>query len=169
MDCAIDYAFRRQARAQRKAAVAIVKAGKAQHRKDKERVKTRAKWLAELQALVNQYVRLRDKSEGCISCDKPASWHGQWHASHFHSRGKSASLRFNLDNIHKACSVCNSHLSGNLVEYKPRLIDKIGQDKFDSMLLLSSGKRSYDVEWIKRAKKITGKGIKRLDERLAGL
>ena len=166
VECAFEYARAKQEKALKRSTARRHKADRAQLREDKERVKTRAKWLAELQVLVNQYARLRDKGEGCISCDKPASWYGQWHASHFHSRGKSAALRFNLNNIHKSCSVCNSHLSGNLAEYRPRLIEKIGQDKFDSMLLLSSGIRSYDVEWIKRAKKITRKGIKRLDKRL---
>ena len=165
VDCAMNYAARRQARAAKSLARKVRAKKAAEHLADKERVKPRSKWLAELQALVNQYVRLRDKAEGCISCDKPKSWRGQWHASHYHSRGRSSSLRFNLLNIWKSCSVCNSHLSGNLAEYRPRLIEKIGQQKFDDLLLLSGKTKTYDVEWIKRAKKITRKGIKRLEKR----
>ena len=166
MECAFDYARRKQERVQKKHTAQRVKAEKAQHKQDLERVKPMSSWLSELQTIVNQYVRLRDKNEGCISCDKPASWYGQWHASHYFPRGRCASVRFNLLNIRKSCSVCNLHLSGNLVEYKPRLIEKIGQEKFDELLLLSTQTKSYDIEWIKRAKKITRKGIKRLEGRL---
>ena len=137
------------------------KAAKAQHKAGKERIKTKAKWLAELQALVNAYVRLRDASDGCISCDKPASWGGQWHASHYYSRGHSASLRFNLWNIHKGCSECNGPRSGNIAEYTPRLLEKIGKEKFNYLTANKSHPRTYQVDEIKRAIKIVRKAIKR--------
>lgn len=142
------------------------KAAKIQHKADKERIKPKSKWLAELQALVNKYVRLRDHAHGCISCDKPASWGGQFHASHYYSRGHSANLRFNLWNIHKACSVCNSHLSGNIGQYTPRLIEKIGQQKVDWMEANKSQPKAYDVEHIKRAIRIARKAIKREEKKL---
>jgi len=127
------------------------KAGRAQHRADKERGKPKSKWLSELQALVNRYARIRDSADGCMSCDKPASWNGQWHASHYYSRGHSSSLRFNLWNIHKACSICNNHLSGNIEQYTPRIIEKIGRERYDWLASHRSDIRSYDVEWIRRA------------------
>ena len=144
-----------------KAAEKSQKAARVKHKVAKESVKTKAKWLAELQALVNQYVRLRDQSYNCISCDKGPFWDGQWHAGHYYSRGHSAALRFNLNNIHKQCSVCNNHLSGNIGEYTPKLQAKIGIDKFDELLESKSDVRSYDIEWIKRAKIIAKKAIKR--------
>ena len=97
-------------------------------REAKERLKTRKEHLAELQDVVNLFVRLRDRNDGCISCDKPATWNGQWHASHFKSVGSHPGLRFNLLNIHKACSVCNNWKSGNYAGYKPRLEQKIGKE-----------------------------------------
>ena len=139
---------------------------KKQHKADKERIKPKAKWLAELQTLVNKYVRLRDAGDGCISCDKPASWGGQWHASHYHSRGHSSQLRFNLWNIHKGCSVCNSHLSGNIGQYTPRLIEKIGQEKVCWMEANKSQPKSYEIEYIKRAIKIARKAIKREERKI---
>jgi len=137
------------------------KAARVQHKKDKESIKPKAKWLAELQSLVNKYVRLRDVKDGCISCNKDEFWTGQWHASHLHSRGHSSRLRFNLWNIHKSCSVCNSHLSGNIGEYTPRLIEKIGQERYDWLTANKSKPTSYEIEYIKRAIKITRKAIKR--------
>ncbi len=128
----------------------------------KEAIKPKLKWLSELQSLVNKYVRMRDKYDRCISCDKDKNWVGQWHAGHYFSRGHSSALRFNLLNIHKQCSVCNNHLSGNIGEYTPRLINKIGEDKFNLLVEHKSDIANYDVEWIKRAIKITRKAIKRL-------
>ncbi len=131
-------------------------------KRDLERVKPKSKLLSELQSLVNRYVRLRDNKEGCISCDKSSDWFGQWHASHYYSVGSSSFLRFNLWNIHKSCSVCNSHLSGNIGEYTPRLIDKIGRDKFDYLIENKSNNRKYDEAWIRRAIKIVKLKLKRL-------
>jgi hypothetical protein len=127
-------------------------------------IKPKSKWLAELQALVNKYIRLRDANEGCISCDKAASWQGQFHAGHYYSRGHSSSLRFNLHNIHKQCSVCNNHLSGNIGEYTPALISKIGLDKFEQLTANKSNIAEYDIDWIKRAIKIAKRAIKRADK-----
>jgi hypothetical protein len=146
-----------------------VKAVKVKHKADKERVKTKAKWMSDLQKIVNQYVRLRDKHESCASCDKGPEWGGQWQAGHYYSRGHSSSLRFNLNNIHKQCSVCNNHLSGNIGQYMPKLINNIGQHRFDYLTAHKSDIRSYDVEWIKRAIKIARKGVKRIKSRNAAL
>ena len=74
----------------------------------KERIKSRGDYLREAQAVINRYVRLRDSRLGCVSCERPATWQGQWHASHYRSRGAAPHLRFNLHNIHKACSICNN-------------------------------------------------------------
>jgi hypothetical protein len=133
----------------------------------KRKVKTKTKWLAEFQALFNKYVRLRDSHLGCISCDKTKDWQGQWHASHYYSRGHSSSLRFNLWNVHKSCSVCNSHLSGNIGEYTPAIIEKIGRGRFDYLLSHKSDITSFDIDWLERAIKITRKAIKRKEKVLA--
>lgn len=84
---------------------------------------------AKAQKAFNEFIRLRDAELGCISCEKPATWQGQWHAGHYKTVGARADLRFNEDNAHKQCSVCNNYLSGNLVNYRNSLIDKIGMGK----------------------------------------
>jgi hypothetical protein len=152
-----------------KAVRARDRAARVQHNADKERVKTKAKWLSDLQVIVNLYVRLRDRLDFCTSCDKGPMWGGQWQAGHYYSRGHSSSLRFNLNNIHKQCSVCNNHLSGNIGQYTPKLINKIGQHRFDCLTAHKSDIRSYDVEWIKRAIKIARKGVKRIKSRNANI
>ena len=129
----------------------------------KESIKPKSKWLSELQVIVNKYVRLRDINDGCISCDKPRGWQGQFHCGHYFSRGHSSSLRFNLWNMHKQCSVCNNHLSGNIGKYTPRLIEKIGIDRFNYLESHKSNVASYDIKWIKRAIKICKKAVKQLE------
>jgi len=131
----------------------------------KNKAKTRSAWLKDLQTLVNRYVRLRDEKDGCISCDKPATWNGQWHCSHYYSVGSSSFVRFNLWNLHKSCSVCNNFLSANIGAYTPRIIEKIGQERFDWLYENRSQIVNYDIEWVKRAIKVARKGIKRLERR----
>ena len=151
-----------------KCAAKKVKADKAEERSKlkqrKEAIKTRQQWLAECQAIANRYARIRDAKDGCISCDKPASWDGQWHGSHFRSVGAASAIRLNLWNIHKACSVCNHHLSGNIAGYRPRLVEKIGQDKVDWLEAQNHLVR-YDIEYLKKYKQVMGKRLKRLEKK----
>lgn len=105
-------------RAQRK------KADKRELRQAKERIKPRAQWIKEAQAAFNKFIRLRDAAEPCISCGRHHQ--GQYHAGHYKSTGASPELRFEELNCHKQCAPCNNHLSGNIVNYRPALIAKIG-------------------------------------------
>jgi len=168
-ECGKDYALIKSNAARQRLDNKANKAAKVKHTADKERVKTKAKWLQELQVLVNQYVRIRDCNDGCISCDKGPTWGGQWHCSHYFSRGHSSSLRFNLWNMHKSCSVCNNHLSGNIESYTPKLIIKIGESKYNYMVRHKSDIRVYDVKWIRQAIKIARKAVKRKKLRDYGL
>lgn len=97
---------------------------------------------AKAQKAFNEFIRLRDRELGCISCDKPKDWGGQWHASHWKSRGARPDLAFNEDNVHKSCSICNNYLSGNVVMYRAGLIAKIGIDRVEALELSTIVKRS---------------------------
>ncbi len=95
-------------------AMALVKADKkAEAEKTRARrlaLKTRQEWLAEAQEAFNRYVRLRDAALPCVSCgttNPPMLPGGQWDAGHWKSRGARPELRFNEDNCHKQCKVCN--------------------------------------------------------------
>lgn len=147
-----------------KRAVAQAKMDRAETRKRKEAIKTRQEWLAECQVIANRYARVRDAKDGCISCDKPASWDGQWHGSHFRSVGAASAVRLNLWNIHKACSVCNHHLSGNIAGYLPRLIQKIGAEKVE-WLKSQNQLVKYEIEYLKRYKQVMGKRLKRMESK----
>ena len=132
----------------------------------KQRLKSRADYMREAQAVINRYVRLRDAHLPCVSCGRPASWQGQWHASHFRSRGAAPHLRFNLINIHKACSICNNHLSGNIMGYRPELIRRVGIERVEWLESNNAAAR-HDIHYLKRLKAVFTKKCKRLEARNA--
>lgn len=140
-------------------------AGRREIKVRKEALKTRADHAKEAQAVINRYVRLRDAHLGCISCDKPASWGGQWHCSHFRSVGAAAHLRFNLWNMNKSCSQCNAHLSGNIMVYRPRLVEKIGAEKVE-WLECNQDLVRHEIPYLKRLKAVFTKKAKRLEARI---
>lgn len=84
---------------------------------------------AKAQKSFNEFIRLRDSHLGCVSCDRPHDWHGQWHCGHFKTVGARPDLRFNEDNAAKQCSICNNYLSGNLINYRLELENRIGPDR----------------------------------------
>jgi Bacteriophage Lambda NinG protein len=99
----------------------------------KESLKTTSDWLQLLQTVFNTYIRLRDKDLPCISCDTTKT-DIQYCAGHYFTRGAFPNLRVDEDNVHKQCNEhCNNKLSGNLLEYRPRLIARIGIDRFNAL------------------------------------
>jgi hypothetical protein len=98
-------------------------------RKRREAIKPRAKWMREAQAAFNAWIRQRDKDLPCISCGRHHQ--GQWHAGHYLSTGARPELRFDERNVHKQCSACNTHLSGNLVLFRAGLIAKLGLESVE--------------------------------------
>lgn len=120
IECALIHGRRNQYKTREKQA----KADRKETRERKERIKTRADWMREAQAAVNAYVRERDKDRPCISCGR---YHqGQYHAGHYLSRGSHPELALCPDNIHKQCQPCNTHLSGNQINYRKGLIQRCG-------------------------------------------
>ena len=98
-------------------------------RQAKERIKTRQDWLREAQSAFNAWIRERDHYLPCRSCG--ATHAGQWDASHYRSVGACPALRFEPDNVHKACSVCNQHHSGRIIEFRIALVKLLGQDRVE--------------------------------------
>lgn len=115
----------------------------------KEKLKTRADHLREAQAAFNEWVRLRDADRPCISCGRHHE--GQYHAGHYRSVGANPELRFEPLNVWKQCAPCNTHLSGNLVNYRISLLQEIGAAKVE-WLEGPHEPRKYTVEEIKTIK-----------------
>lgn len=95
-----------------------------------EELRTHPQWVAMLQTIFNEYIRLRDHHETCISC---GIHYGQFHAGHFYHAGNYPSVRIEEDNVHKQCAQCNDKKGGNLHKYRPALIRKIGKERFDEL------------------------------------
>ena len=142
----------------------MLKNERAELAKRKEAAQPIKKKLKSTEKVINTYVRLRDARHGCISCDKPSHWDGNWHASHFKSVGSNSVLRYNLWNINKGCNECNLFLSGNIVEYERRLILKIGAERVE-WLKAQNGIKKYDGEYLDRLKAVYARKTKRLLKR----
>lgn len=94
-----------------------------------EKLKPRSDWMKDAQQAVNAFVRERDSDLPCISCGRHHQ--GQYHAGHYLSRGAHPELALDPRNIHKQCQPCNTHLSGNQIEYRKGLIARYGIEFVD--------------------------------------
>ena len=122
----------------------------------KEKLKTRGDHMREAQVLFNEYIRLRDSGQPCISCDSLPSDHdlitgSRWDAGHYRSVGACPELRFEPLNVHRQCVKCNRNLSGNAVEYRIRLVHRIGADRV-TWLEGPHQPRKYTIEDLKTIK-----------------
>ncbi|MBB1614510.1 hypothetical protein A9978_18905 [Pseudomonas sp. UMC65] len=111
---------------QEKARKSLAEVGRREIKDRKEALKTRADHLKDAQKAVNEFIRLRDKDLPCVSCGR---FHeGQWHAGHFRSVNAHPELRFEPLNIWRQCAPCNTHKSGDLLNYRQELVRRIGAD-----------------------------------------
>lgn len=150
VDCAIGYAEKSatkrvetQANAERK-----------ELRARKQKLKTRSDWIKEVQIVFNKFIRLRDGNLTCISCDAPLNSEmvgGGFDAGHYLSRGSKPNLRFDLRNCHGQCKKCNRYLSGNIGNYRERLISRIGLAEVES-LEADNTPRHYTIDDLKALK-----------------
>lgn len=123
--CAFASAHASKARKKREQAEAQAeKEARKAIRQAKEKLKTVRDYLKEAQVAFNAYIRERDKDQPCISCGR---FHqGSWDAGHYRTVGAAYSLRFDESNCHRQCVPCNQHKSGNVVEYRIGLVQRIG-------------------------------------------
>ncbi len=124
--CAIEYSKTGDAQKHRE------KAQRQDTRQRKEKIKSRADHIKDAQKAFNAYIRARDANDGCISCDRLNA--AKYDCGHYRSTGAAGHLRFNEDNAHKQCArPCNQDLSGNPIEYRIRLIKKIGVERVEAL------------------------------------
>lgn len=149
--------------------VDVLNAAREQRKQDKlqrddlkqrrEKLKGKAEWEKEAQAAFNRYIRWRDFGKDCASHDGPLISNSNYltgsavDASHYRSRGAAPHLRFNVFNVHAACTRCNRQLSGNAVEFRIRLIQRIGIERIER-LEADNTPRKFDIEYLKRVKSI---------------
>ena len=115
----------------------------------KDGLKRKQDYEKDLEVVFNKFIRLRDKDEPCISCDAPAGTY-KLTAGHFYPAGSYKNLRFNEDNVNSQCWWnCNKNKSGNLLEYRPRLIKKIGIERVEELERLKNIPAHYTIPELK--------------------
>lgn len=99
-----------------------------ENKERKDKLRTKRDYLKTAQKEFNAYIRARDSGLPCISCGKADDGVANMRdCSHYRSVGSAPELRFEELNAHASCKKCNRYLSGNIVEYRLRLKEKIGQ------------------------------------------
>lgn len=124
-----------------------------------------------LKVWFNLYIRLSGftlvKETGaiegvCIACGKRLSLERfsdgsilngrNFHASHYFDADKYPNIEFCEDNLWLSCARCNSPygLHGNKPDYKENLLKKIGQERFDKLILAKNTKNQAGILEIDR-------------------
>lgn len=148
------------------------KEGRKRRQAKRESFKTKAEWDKEAQAAFNRYIRIRDEVKECVSCGSPLIGKSNYltgsaiDASHYRSRGAASHLKFNVFNVHSACTRCNRQLSGNAVEYRIRLIERIGLERVER-LESDNEPRRFDIPYLQRIKSIFTRKARQLEKRRA--
>jgi hypothetical protein len=119
-------------------------------RERKAAMKTRSAWLKEAQAALNRWIReVRDADMPCISCGRHHK--GQYHAGHYLARGSHPHLALSETNLAKQCAPCNTHLSGNQLNFRVGLIERIGLPAVEA-LEADKTPRKWTIEVLKAIK-----------------
>lgn len=112
------------------------------------------------QIIFNKYIRLRDKGQVCISCQKKPL---KENAGHFFNANNHWNVRFDERNCHLQCEHCNTYLSGNLIEYQRNLIHKIGIESYHELEAEARKTRKYTKEELKELMAFYKKKFKELE------
>lgn len=107
---------------------------------------TKPQLVKKAQTAFNAYIRERDRGKTCISCDTPLGDEpNTYDAGHYRSVGSAPHMRFVEDNVHGQCKRCNNWLAGNHVEYRKRLLERVGERQTE-LLEADSTLRKYTKE-----------------------
>jgi hypothetical protein len=128
--------------------------------KAKQDLMTLSDYLKLAQQVFNKFIRLRDKGQVCISCQKKPL---KENAGHFYNANNHYNVRFNEDNVHLQCEHCNTYLSGNLLEYRTNLINKIGNSEFLKLEDEARKTRKFTKDELKEIIVIYKKKIKQIE------
>lgn len=111
----------------------VQKEQRQQEVKKREENRSKSYYEGKLQTEINHIVRLIDSDKGCISCEHgwKANFTRQAQAGHRISRGSNATLKFNVFNIYKQCTICNKDLHGNERNYDKGILSHYGQETLD--------------------------------------
>ncbi|PIT24090.1 hypothetical protein BGI36_01290 [Snodgrassella communis] len=132
--CAISLNKRKREAANKKAQAEAKRRERAVIKARRHALETKPQLTKRAQAAFNAFIRLRDKHQSCISCGNPLpDTPNGYDAGHYRSVGSAPNLRFNENNCHGQCKRCNNYLSGNHVNYRLRLAERIGLEAVEKL------------------------------------
>ena len=114
--------------------------------KAKQDLMTLSDYLKLAQQVFNKFIRLRDKGNVCISCQKKPL---KENAGHFFNANNHYNVRFDERNVNLQCEHCNTYLSGNLIEYQRNLIHKIGIESYNELEADARKTRKFTIDELK--------------------
>jgi hypothetical protein len=106
----------------------------------KEKLETYSQKVNKVKVIFQKWIRERDKNEPCISCGTLTA--NEWHASHFKKAETYSGVIFNEINVWKSCKKCNVFLNGNELNYRERLVKKIGLEQVIALENLANETRT---------------------------
>lgn len=119
-----------------------------------------------LDIVFSLYIRLRDAMDGgrtrCISCGNVFPFE-KIQAGHYFTR-HNMSVRWDVDNVHSQCFMCNCHESGNIESYTPRLVAKIGQERYDALCARAREARKWSGDELRDMIRLYTKEARRLSK-----
>lgn len=160
-DCEVEYKVKLGMKAVEKFRKEKKKQGKEELNRLKEKQKDAKFYKEVLKRVFHTFIKLRDKDDGCISCGTKENV--QFAAGHYWTVGSAPALRFHEDNVHKQCNMnCNKSKSGNIVNYRPALIKKIGIERFEALEAQKGIPKHYTVDELKELITLYKQKIKEL-------
>ena len=139
---------------------AKVKNWKKTKKKMQEDLETIQDLVKATQIVFNKYIRLRDKDELCISCKQKPK---KSNAGHYYNANNHWNVRFDENNVHLQCEHCNTFLSGNLIEYRSNLINKIGLEQLTLLEAEAKKTRKFTIDELKEIIETYKKKIKQYE------
>lgn len=95
-----------------------------------------------------RYIRLRDQSQLCITCECPLPNDGRpggnFDCGHMRSKGSADHLRYCEDNAAGQCKRCNRRLGGRYSVFQVMQERRIGRERFDNVI-----NNNTSVKWTK--------------------
>ena len=136
-------------------------------KKTKAKMKNDLETIQELikatQIIFNKYIRLRDKGQVCISCQKKLK-EGNVDAGHMWSAGGHSNLRFNEFNVNAQCSrPCNKDKAGDINNYRLGFVERYGIEKLNEIDSLAKIERKFTKEELKEIMVTYKKKIKEIE------
>ena len=136
-------------------------------KKTKEKMKNDLETVQELikatQIIFNKYIRLRDKGQVCISCQRKLK-EGNVDAGHMWSAGGHSNLRFNEFNVNAQCSrPCNKDKAGDINNYRLGFVERYGIEKLNEIDAVAKIERKFSKEELKELMQVYKNKIKEIE------